>query len=133
MPERLKRVYAFQCPHCGREIKYNRNYYDKKIAELKASITSIHAQLTEHKDDGDPEWKKRCVAAKGALEQQLAEIKSFRAEANVLIKERIDSAFKGVVKEKIGEENYRKWMQEAEQRIEYADTKELMRHGEGGG
>ena len=130
MPERLKRVYAFQCPYCGREIKYNRNYYDKKIAELKAAITSMNSQLTEHKEDGDPGWKKRCIRAKDAMQQQLAELKSLRAEANVLVKERIDVAFKGVVKEHVGEENYIRWMHEAEHRIEYADIEELMKHGE---
>lgn len=134
MKTELSRVYAFMCPHCGQEIKYDQSYYNKTISELRAQITSIQLQLKNHPFDGSTEskeWRRKANEAMSIKAQQVQELKAIRAAGNVVVKQHIDRAFISLVKEKIGEENFAKWMYEAEKRIEYESFENLMQNREG--
>lgn len=134
MKTELSRVYTLMCPHCGREIKYDQSYYNKTIMELKAQITSIQLQLVNHPFDGSQEskeWRRRAKEAMNIKVQQVQELKAIRAAGNVVLKQHIDRAFVSLVKEKVGEDNFAKWMYEAEKRIEYENIGNLMQNKEG--
>lgn len=114
-----KGVYGFFCPHCNKEIIYDMNYYNRKIAELKAELHKINIDFTTYKASGknDKNWYRRAVIAQHAKCKQLAELKSYRAAANECLKNEELKIFYYLLKEEIGEDKWKELHKKAEDEL----------------
>lgn len=121
----LKRDYQLRCPECGSLIRYNRQYYDKEIDRLGAEITEIHYKISLCGDDKDR--KKRLMKAKNVREEERAELKAFRKQANIATQSAIDREFRRLVRELIGDEKYVRLAEEAEMNLEYESIESTMK------
>lgn len=121
----LKRDYQLRCPECGSPIRYNRTYYDKEIDRLGAEITDIQYKVSICGDD--KERKKRLMRAQKVREEERAELKAFRKQANIATQRAIDQEFRRIVKELVGEEKYVKLCEEAEMNLEYESIESIMK------
>ena len=119
------RVYGFICPHCGSEIKYDRNYYDRQIKKLADEITDIDKQLRLKKDK--EEWRKKAVKASQIKREQIRDLRMYRKAANNVTNSMIDSIFRQLVKERLVESEYIKLREKAEKEAEFVSTSELMK------
>lgn len=128
-----ERHYQFICPHCKKEIRYHRSYYDREIAKLAADVSAINAQITEWKALPEQErkrlkWRRdRLCRDREEKCSQLRELKAIRKAGNALVEERIEQSFRRLVKERIGEKAYIALREQAEQEIKAYTTEELMR------
>lgn len=125
--------YQMVCPNCHHEWHYDQGYYDDNIARLGVEIQGIILQLQEHKQL--PAYKQRqntewWLSAKKALtvkQKQLAELKALRKIYNEQRNKSIDAYFMQIVKEKVGEETYIKWRQQAEEEAKAYTMKDIMK------
>lgn len=124
MPE-LKRDYQFRCPECGSPIRFNRTYYDREIDRLGAEITDIHYKISLCGDD--KERKNRLMRAKKIREEERAELKAIRKQANIATESAIDREFRRLIKDLVGEEKYIKLCEEAEMNLEYESIESVMK------
>lgn len=127
--------YGFICPHCNKEIVYDDEYYDKKIAELGREINDIMTQMSEIKRKPYRErmawenarqqmhkrWQELCRERK--------ELKAYRKGANKMRDQYVFTAFKEIVKERYGADVYMDILKEAENDIAATSTEELMTRG----
>ncbi len=126
--------YQMRCPECGHEFTYDNGYYDKNIARLGVEIRDLMLQLAEHKKLPWPEQKRRTdwwLDTKKKLtvrQKELAELKAVRKVCDQQIKAMEHQIFKNLVKEKFGEEVYRKLLEQAESDLEAYKISGLMRH-----
>lgn len=123
----FKRDYQLRCPECGSMIRYNRTYYDREIDRLVAEITDIQYKLSLCGDD--VERKKRLNYAKKVREEQRAELKAYRKQANIMTQSAIDREFRMLVKKLLGEEKYVELAEEAEKNLEYESIESTMKTG----
>lgn len=125
--------YQMVCPNCHYEWHYDNGYYDENIARLGIEIQEIILQIRKHKEQPKhiqyqrTEW---WLSAKRALtekQKQLAELKALRKIYNEQRNKSIDAYFMQIVKEKVGEETYIKWREEAEKEAEAYTIKDIMK------
>lgn len=121
----LKRDYQLRCPECGSLVRYNRQYYDKEIDRLATEITEIHYKISLCGDDN--ERKKRLMKAKHVREEERAELKAFRKQANIVTQSAIDREFRRLVRELLGDEKYVRLAEEAEMNLEYESIESTMK------
>lgn len=126
--------YCLVCPNCKSEIPYNDKYYDDKIRELGTRIYQINQRQAEINKISPSERiytgeKKVLQREKEQLSKQIAALKSFRKSANKLRDEFVFSAFKEIVKEKYGKEEFMKILEEAQRNVSTYTTEELMTIG----
>lgn len=121
------RRYRFACPHCKREIDYDRSRLDREIRQLAAEVTAIDARLSELKGTGMENQKKSLIRQLAQRKKCLGELKAARKSENIFINDLIDRNFRRLVKEKIGEEVYRQLRIEAEEELYPCSTGDLMR------
>ena len=126
--------YQLTCPKCKHEFAYNNGHIDSEIATLQARVAKIEKFLAEYKTLPYEEqmrqkaFRKRIAAEKAELCQRLQALKSFRKHANEERKRTIDSAFKQLVKEEIGEKEYIRLMEKAEAECEAYNIGDMMKH-----
>lgn len=127
--------FGFICPHCKKEITYDDEYYDRKIAELGRDINDIMAQVSAIKKKPYNErrmWenaKQQMLNRVKDLSRERGELKGYRKGANKMRDGYMFVAFKEIVKEKYGQDEYMKLIKEAESDIAALTTEELMAKG----
>lgn len=113
-----------RCPKCGHEFGYDNGYYDRNIERLGHEIADLTRQLAQHKLLPFPEQKRRTdwwLRTKKTLsekQEQLGELKAIRKAADQQLKYAETVIFKELVKERLGEKEYRKLYEAAEQELE---------------
>lgn len=126
--------YQIHCPICHHEWHYDNGYYDENITRLGFEIQDITLQLQKHKllpkseQYAKTDW---WLSAKKALtekQKDLAELKAIRKKYDQQIKAYEYQTFKNLVKELIGEAEYKKLLQKMEQELEAYQISGLMRH-----
>jgi len=127
--------FGFICPHCKKEIIYDDEYYDRKIAELGKEINEVIKQIQMIKEKPLKE-RKSWEAAKQQMHKRYEnlckerkELKSYRKGANKMRDNYVFTAFKEIVKERYGANVYMEIIKEAENDIAATSTEELMTRG----
>lgn len=113
-----------RCPNCGHEFGYDNGYYDRNIERLGQEIHQILLQLSQH--NRLPYWEQRArtdwwLRAKEALaekQKQLAELKSIRKAADQQLRYAQYQIFRELVRERLGEAEYKKLTLEAERELD---------------
>lgn len=125
--------YQMCCPNCHYEWHYDQTYYDDHIARLGVEIQEIILQIREHKQQPKHIQYQRTdwwLSAKKALtvkQKQLAELKALRKIYNEQVHKNIQGYFNEIVREKVGEETFIKWRQQAEKEAEAYTIKDIMK------
>lgn len=126
--------YQMTCPKCHYEFEYDNGYLDKNIARLGCEIYDIMHQLAEHNMLPKPEqiartdWWKRAKRSLSEKQKELAELKAIRKVCDQQIKSYEYQVFKDIVKEAVGEEQYKKFIEKMEAELEAYKISGLMRH-----
>jgi hypothetical protein len=113
-----------RCPKCGHEFGYDNGYYDRNIERLGHEIADLNRQLAQHKLLPFPEQKRRTdwwLRTKKALaekQEQLGELKAIRKAADQQLNYAHNAIFKTLVKERLGEKEYMKLIEEANTELE---------------
>lgn len=127
--------FGFICPHCNQEITYDDEYYDRKIMQLGREINEIMSQVSAIKKKPYKErrmWenaKQQMLNRVKDLSRERGELKGYRKGANKMRDGYMFVAFKEIVKEKYGQDEYMKLIKEAESDIAALTTEELMTKG----
>jgi phage terminase large subunit GpA-like protein len=126
--------YQLTCPKCKHEFAYDNGHIDGEIARLSAEVTSLVRELSEHnllpKDEQfrRTAWWKGTKVRLAKAHEELAAAKAFRKVADQQVEKFKNDAFKHLVREKIGDEEYIKLMKQAEADCEAYRISGLMRH-----
>ena len=121
------------CPNCHYEWHYDRAYYDDNIERLGAEIRYIMLQIQKYKQLSKQEQSKKADwwnSAKVALtekQKQIGELKALRKIYNEQMNKSIDAYFRQIVREKVGEETYIKWREQAEEEARAYTIKDIMK------
>lgn len=112
------------CPKCHYEFEYDVSYYDRKIADLGAEITTIMKQLAIFKSEYHPDfktnkWRIQATRALAIKQKEVSELRSFRKIANQIANNQELKIFVGLVKEAIPEKQYLDLWQQAEDTMKY--------------
>lgn len=126
--------YQLTCPKCKHEFAYDNGHVDSELAAYQARVAKIERLLTEYKllpyseQVRKKEYRQRLAAEKSDVCQKIQALKNFRKHANQERRRTIDSAFKKLVKEEIGEKEYVRLMEKAEAECEAYNISDMMRH-----
>ena len=122
------------CPFCKKEFPYNNGKLDRDISNIGQRITSINRELSEIKAMS-PKAKKAkeghrkvLVIELQRLNEKVSGLKAIRKACDQQIKAYEYQAFKDIVKERYGEEEYRKIIALVEEEIKAYQISGLMRH-----
>ena len=122
------------CPFCKKEFPYNNGKLDRDISNIGQRITSINRELSEIKAMS-PKAKKAkeghrkvLVIELQRLNEKVSGLKAIRKACNQQVKSYEYQAFKDIVKERHGEEEYRKIIALVEEEIKAYQISGLMRH-----
>lgn len=127
--------FGFICPHCNQEITYDDEYYDRKIVQLGREINDIMSQVSAIKKKPYRErmaWenaKQQMLKRAQELSRERGELKGYRKGANKMRDGYMFLAFKEIVKEKYGVDEYMRLLKDAENDIAAMSTEELMTKG----
>ena len=120
------------CPYCKREFPYNNGKLDYEISSIGQRIATIHKKLAAikygHHDDFSWAEKKRLTKELTALEERISGLKAVRKAGDQQIKAYEYQLFKDAVKEKYGEEDYKKILSQVQEELEAYKLSGLMRH-----
>lgn len=120
------------CPYCKREFPYNNGKLDYEISEIGQRINTINRKLTDikhgHHDDYSWAEKRRLTTELVRLQERISELKTVRKAADQQIKEYEYILFKECVKEKFGEAEYRKIIDQVTEELQAYKASGLMRH-----
>ena len=123
-----------RCPKCGHEFGYNNGYYDRNIERLGHEIQDLVRQLANHKllsrseQKARTEWRLRTKKELAEKQERLAELKAIRKAADQQLNQAQYQIFKNLVKERLGEEEYKKLIAESEKELDAYKISGLMRH-----
>lgn len=126
--------YQLTCPKCHYEFEYDNGYLDKNITRLGCEIHDILNQLAEHNLLPKPEqrartdWWKRTKRALAVKQKEMAELKAIRKISDQQIHRYGFEVFKNLVKETVGEDQYKKLIEKMNSELEAYQASELMRH-----
>ena len=122
------------CPFCKREFPFNNGELDQKITKIGQRITSINRELATIKAS-NPKARKAAEGRRKVLTMELTELmekvsglKAIRKATDQQIKAFEYQAFKEIVKERYGEAEYRKILEQVEEEIKSYKISGLMRH-----
>lgn len=126
--------YQIHCPICHHEWHYDNGYYDENITRLGIEIKDIMLQLQKHKllpkneQYAKTDWWLSAKKALAEKQKQLAELKAIRKKYDQQIKAYEYQVFKNLVKELIGEAEYKKLLEKMTSELEAYQISGLMRH-----
>lgn len=127
--------YQLTCPNCRYEFAYDRDYYDKHIAELGVEIQDISRQLQEHnllpyrEQRLRTDWWRRAKLSLTTKQKELAELKAIRKVAEQHLSKEQIGIFKQLVKDELGEERYVQLMEQARLELKAYKISDTMGHG----
>lgn len=122
------------CPFCKQEFPFDNGKLDKEISVIRQRIRAIHRELSEI--NGLPMKAKKAregrrkvlIIEMTTLEEKISKLKSIRKATDQQIKHYEYQAFKDIVKNRYGEEEYRKILKQVEEEIKAYKISGLMRH-----
>lgn len=122
------------CPYCKREFPFNNGKLDREISDIGQRISSINRELGEIKASG-PKARRAAEGRRKVLTlelQQLMErvsrLKAIRKASDQQIKQFEYQAFKELVRDRYGEEEYRKLLAMVDEEIKAYKVSGLMYH-----
>lgn len=122
------------CPFCKREFPFNNGNLDKEIQIYKQRVTKISEELTDIKNmplnskKKNNERRKRLVSEKAKIERKLVELKTIRKATDQQRKQYEYYMFKTIVRERHGEEEFRKIIDIVEEEVKAYEISGLMWH-----
>lgn len=122
------------CPKCHFEFEYDNGYYDQNIARLGCEIHDIINQLAEYKllPKGErfakKEWQKRAKKSLSEKQKEISELKAIRKAADQQLGRYEFEIFKNLVRDAVGEDLYRKLIEEMKSESEAYRISGMMRH-----
>ncbi len=130
------------CPNCRYEFHYDNGYYDDNITRLGVEIKDIIVQLSAYKtlprdqQRMSADWRNRARKALSEKQKEIAELKAIRKLGDQQIKRLEYELFKQAVKDRYGEDAYRKCLDEVVKGVEAYKLSDLAktpysRHGAG--
>lgn len=122
------------CPYCKREFPFDNGGLDREISNIGQRISTINRELAEIKAAG-PRARK---AAEGrrkvltleltSLMEKVSKLKAIRKATDQQIKFYEYQAFKDIIRDRLGEEEYRKILALVEKEILAYKASGLMLH-----
>lgn len=123
------------CPFCKQEFPFDNGGLDREISEIGQRITTINRRLSEinhlppYRRTRETWNERRRLASELArLQEKIAGLKSVRKATDQQIKAFEFQEFKNIVKERFGEAEYRKILDEVQQELKAYQISGLMRH-----
>ena len=113
-----------RCPNCGHEFGYDNVYYDRNIERLGNEVRQLQLQLSQYnclpyyERRARKDWRLRAKEAIDEKLKQLAELKSIRKAADQQLKYAQYQIFRELVRERLGEVEYKKLILEAEKELD---------------
>lgn len=126
--------YQLTCPKCKHEFQYDNVFFDKNISRLGVEIQDIILQLCEHKklpkneQYARTDWWLSAKRALAAKQKELAELKALRKISDQQLNHYKDQVFRALVKELVGEEEYKRLIDKTLEELEAYRESGLMRH-----
>lgn len=125
MELRQRKPIHLRCPKCGYDFSYNSNHVEEEIDTLKREIASIMTRIEEYKREhktwkNELEYKNLQVALK-KRQARIVEVKKARKATVVEIKLQTNQIFKKLVEQKVGVEETKRLLKEAEEQLIYYD------------
>ena len=121
------------CPYCKREFPYDNGELDRKISLAGQRIREITMELAEIKAMHPNLKKKReghrkvLVLKLNKAQKEITELKAVRKACDQQIKHYEFETFKNLVKERYGEEEYRKLFTRVEEELQAYRASSLMK------
>lgn len=121
---RLKKPFHIACPHCGKELELYANEIEKKYEAAKKELAEIKAQIdlfnSEYREDYKTnEWYKKARKAYAHKCEEVAKLKQAKKMLAKEAEKQFERAFYDVVKMSVDNETFMKWVEEAEDAIQY--------------
>lgn len=123
------------CPHCKQEFPYYNGELDRKISILGQRYTTIEKRLANIKALGRDRWdnhtwaeRSRLVREKNKISEELSGLKAVRKACDQQIERFEYMIFKEFIKERHGEEEFRKILALVEEELQAYKASGLMRH-----
>ena len=112
-----------KCPKCGYDFSYNLNHVEEEIDSLKMEIASIMSQMKQFKAydqhaNSAPKYR-RMKSILAERQAQLVQYKKSRKASQIEINIQINAIFRGLVREKLGEEVTNTLLREAKEAMQY--------------
>ena len=123
-----------RCPKCGHEFGYDNGYYDRNIERLGHEIQDLIRQLANHKllpyaeQKARTDWWRRTKKTLSEKQEQLSELKAIRKAADQQLNQAQFQIFRELVKDRLGEDEYKKLVLQAEKELDAYKLSGLMRH-----
>lgn len=123
MELRQRKPIHLRCPKCGYDFSYNSNHVEEEIDTLKREIASIMTRIEEYKREhktwkNELEYQNLQVALK-KRQARIVEVKKARKATVVEIKLQTNQIFKKLVEQRMGVEETKKLLKEAEEQLIY--------------
>ena len=122
------------CPHCKREFPFDNGKLDREISNIGQRISAINRELAEIKSAGT-RYRKAADGRRKVLTleltrlmERLSGLKAIRKASDQQIKFYEYQAFKNIVKDRYGDEEYRKILTMVDEEIRAYKVSGLMRH-----
>ncbi len=120
------------CPYCKREFPYDNGKLDAEISKIGQRIVAINKRLGEikygHHDDDTWREKKQLVKELNGLQVRISDLKAVRKAGDQQIKSYEYVLFKEAVKDRFGEAEYRKILDQVTEELQAYKVSGLMRH-----
>ena len=124
------------CPYCKREFPYDNNSLDYRIHKIGHRLFEINQRLTEiksadrryQKNEKTVKERNELVKEKAELDKRLFELKSFRKTADQQIKYIENMLLREIIKERFGEEEYKKVLDQLDLELQAYNASGLMAH-----
>lgn len=122
------------CPYCKREFPYDNGDLDRKISLAGQRIREITLELAKIKAM-HPKLRREREGRRSVLvlelneaQKEITELKAVRKACDQQIKRYEFETFKRLVKERYGEEEYRKLYTHVEEELQAYRVSDLMKH-----
>lgn len=113
------------CPKCGYDFAYNTNHIEEEIDRLKREIAFIMSNIErykrEHKNWSKDSAYRNLQAALKCRQYELVDFKKARKATVVEIKLQKNIIFHQLVEQKLGRDETRRLLEEAEEQMVYYD------------
>ena len=122
------------CPYCKREFTFNNGKLDREISDIGQRISSINRELGEIKASG-PKARRAAEGRRKVLTlelqrlmERITRLKAIRKVSDQQIKNSEYQAMKNIIRERYGEDEYRKILGMVEEEIKAYKVSGLMHH-----
>ena len=123
------------CPFCHREFPYENEQMDQKLHDIGMNIELTKMELQKFKtmrpeEKNQETWKERqyLISRLNKLMKDYRELKAVRNQAEYMRDRLENKAFKTMVKELVGDVEYKNLWDRVNEEMKAYDIKHLMKH-----